>query len=119
LRPDDILDKSVVDVIGKELEQTFVMTNEVPFRQFSFRHVYGDAQDLNRRAMLVTLNDNFAATYPPPSTITVPDSTLVVGNFVFHKFRIVCVAMSTEVARMCVALEETKALADKFLRLIP
>jgi hypothetical protein len=119
LRPDDILDQSVVDVIRKQLEQTFVMTNEVPFRELSFRHVFGDAQDPSWFAMLIALGDDFSSMYPSPPTVTMPHPTFAVEYFMFRKIRVIPIAMPTEVSRVGVNLEELQTLADNFRRIVP
>ncbi len=116
---DDILDEAVVNVVSKKLQQPFVMTNKVSFRELSFCHVLGDAQYLNWRAILVAFGDDFASAHPPPPSVMMPDPALAVGNFEFCKVRVIIIAVPTEVIRVRVTIEETKALAKDVRGVIP
>ena len=73
-----------MDVIRKQLEQAFVMTNQVPLGEFPFRDVFGDAEYLSRRAILRTLGDDFASTHPAPPSIPMPHAAFTVDDFLIR-----------------------------------
>lgn len=95
------------------------MSYQVPFRGLSFRHIFRDAQNPSWLATFVTCGNNFTSTHPPPPPVPMPHPALTVDNFLFRKIRIIAIEMPAEVARVRVALEETKTLANDVRGIVP